>query len=111
MQRNIIVQELLYLQRTATSALAELYSVVCMVGIGETGEIVLRRFRRCFSSTTPVPGGNMRFGPFLGIAILLLILWLGGFLMFHIAGGLIHLLLLFAVISLIIHFVTSAKTA
>jgi hypothetical protein len=40
MQRNIIVQELLYLQRTATSALAELYSVVCMVGIDETGEIV-----------------------------------------------------------------------
>ena len=53
----------------------------------------------------------MRFGPFLGIAILLLILWLGGFLMFHIADGLIHLLLLFAVISLIIHFVTGAKTA
>ena len=44
MQRNIIVQELLYLQRTATSALAELYSVVCMVGIGETGEIVQEDF-------------------------------------------------------------------
>jgi hypothetical protein len=57
------------------------------------------------------PGGKMRFGPFLGIAILLMILWLGGFLMFHIAGGLIHLLLLFALISLIIHFVTGAKTA
>jgi hypothetical protein len=53
----------------------------------------------------------MRFGPFLGIAILLLILWLGGFLMFHIAGGLIHLLLLFAIISLVIHFVSGAKTA
>jgi hypothetical protein len=53
----------------------------------------------------------MRFGPFLGIAILLMILWLGGFLMFHVASGLIHLLLLFAVISLIIHFVTGSKTA
>jgi uncharacterized protein DUF5670 len=53
----------------------------------------------------------MRFGPFLGIAILLLILWLGGFLMFHVASGLIHLLLLFAVISLVIHFVSGAKTA
>ena len=53
----------------------------------------------------------MRFGPFLGIAILLLILWLGGFLMFHVASGLIHLLLLFAVISLIIHFISGAKTA
>ena len=53
----------------------------------------------------------MRFGPFLGIAILLMILWLGGFLMFHVASGLIHLLLLFAVISLIVHFVTATKTA
>jgi len=53
----------------------------------------------------------MRFGPFLGIAILLVILWLGGFLMFHVASGLIHLLLLFAVISLIIHFVSGSKTA
>jgi hypothetical protein len=51
----------------------------------------------------------MRFGPFLGIAILLFILWLGGFLMFHIAGGLIHLLLLFAVISLVIHLFTGSK--
>jgi hypothetical protein len=53
----------------------------------------------------------MRFGPFLGIAILLLILWLGGFLMFHLAGGLIHLLLLFAIISLVIHFVTGSRAA
>jgi hypothetical protein len=53
----------------------------------------------------------MRFGPFLGIAILLMILWLGGFLMFHVASGLIHLLLLFAIISLVIHFVTGPKTA
>jgi hypothetical protein len=40
-----------------------------------------------------------------------MILWLGGFLMFHVASGLIHLLLLFAVISLIIHFVSGPKTA
>ena len=53
----------------------------------------------------------MRFGPFLGIAILLMILWLGGVLMFHVASGLIHLLLLFAVISLIVHFVSAPKTA
>jgi Family of unknown function (DUF5670) len=53
----------------------------------------------------------MRFGPFLGIALLLFVLWIGGFLMFHAAGILIHLLLLFAVISLIVHFVTGPKTA
>jgi Family of unknown function (DUF5670) len=41
----------------------------------------------------------------------LLIAWIGGFTVFHVAGGLIHLLLLFAVISLIMHFVMGARTA
>jgi hypothetical protein len=53
----------------------------------------------------------MRFGPFLLIAFLLLILWAGGFLMFHVAGGLIHLLLLLAVISLVVHLFTGTRTA
>jgi hypothetical protein len=53
----------------------------------------------------------MRFGPFLGLALLLLVLWAGGFLFFHVASGLIHLLLLFALISVIVHFFTgSART-
>ncbi len=52
----------------------------------------------------------MRFGPFLGLAILLLIAWAAGFLMFHVAGGLIHLLLLLAVISLVVHFFTGTRT-
>ena len=37
--------------------------------------------------------------------VILLIAWLGGFTVFHVASGLIHLLLVFAVISLIMHFV------
>jgi hypothetical protein len=53
----------------------------------------------------------MRFGPFLVIAFLLLILWAGGFLMFHVASGLIHLLLLFAVISFVAHLLMGARTA
>jgi hypothetical protein len=53
----------------------------------------------------------MRFGPFLAIAILLFILWIGGFLVFHVASGLIHILLLIAVISLIVHLFTGARTA
>ena len=53
----------------------------------------------------------MRFGPFMVIAFLLLIMWVGGFLFFHIAGGLIHLLLLFAVISFVVHLFTGARTA
>jgi hypothetical protein len=53
----------------------------------------------------------MRFGPFLVIALLLLIVWAAGFLMFHVASGLIHLLLLFAVISFVAHLVMGTRTA
>jgi len=42
--------------------------------------------------------------------VVLLIAWIGGFTMFHVAGGLIHLLLVFAVISLILHFVLGRRT-
>ena len=37
--------------------------------------------------------------------VVLLVAWLLGITVFHVAGGLIHLLLIFAVISLIVHFV------
>jgi hypothetical protein len=43
--------------------------------------------------------------------VVLLISWIGGFTVFHVAGGLIHLLLVFAVISLILHFVMGRRTA
>ncbi|MGA8761483.1 MAG: lmo0937 family membrane protein [Candidatus Sulfotelmatobacter sp.] len=52
----------------------------------------------------------MRFGPFLGIALLLLILWAGGFLMFHVASALIHLLLLLAVVSFVAHLLMGSRT-
>lgn len=42
--------------------------------------------------------------------IILLIAWLGGFTVFHVASGLIHLLLVFAVISLILHFIVGRRT-
>lgn len=42
---------------------------------------------------------------FLVLFIVLLVAWLLGFFAFHVAGGLIHLLLVVAVISLIVHFV------
>jgi len=41
--------------------------------------------------------------------VILLIAWLGGFTVFHVAGSLIHLLLIFAVISLILHFVAGSR--
>jgi len=43
--------------------------------------------------------------------IVLVIAWIGGFTMFHVAGGLIHLLLVFAVISIILHFVMGRRAA
>ena len=48
---------------------------------------------------------------FLILAIVLVVMWLGGFFMFHTAGFLIHLLLLFAIISLVMHFVTGRRAA
>jgi hypothetical protein len=53
----------------------------------------------------------MRFGPFMVIAFLLLLMWVGGFVFFHVAGGLIHLLLLLAVVSFVVHLFTGARTA
>ena len=52
----------------------------------------------------------MRFGPFLAIAVLLFLLWIGGFVVFHVAGSLIHLLLLIAIVSLVVHFFTGSRT-
>lgn len=43
------------------------------------------------------------------IAVILLILWVLGFSVFHVAGGLIHLLLVIAVIVVIYRLVTGRK--
>jgi hypothetical protein len=45
----------------------------------------------------------MRGFVWLAIAVLLLFAWVGSFIMYHVAGFLIHLLLLFAAVSLLIH--------
>ena len=47
---------------------------------------------------------------FAAIAAILVVMWLLGFFAFHIAGGLIHILLLIAVISIIVHFVTGRRS-
>jgi hypothetical protein len=39
----------------------------------------------------------------LALAVLLLFAWIGSFVVYHVAGFLIHLLLVLAVISLVIH--------
>jgi Family of unknown function (DUF5670) len=43
----------------------------------------------------------------IGLFFILLVMWVMGFFAFHVAGALIHLLLLFAVISLVMHLFTT----
>ena len=43
------------------------------------------------------------------LAIILLILWALGFLAFHVAGGLIHLLLVIAVIVIVYRLITGRR--
>lgn len=43
------------------------------------------------------------------IGIILVVLWLLGFFAFHVGGGLIHLLLVIALIVIIVHFVTGRR--
>jgi len=43
--------------------------------------------------------------------VVLLIAWILGFGVFHVAGGMIHLLIIAAVIALILHFVRGASAA
>lgn len=45
------------------------------------------------------------------LALILLILWAGGFLVFHVAGGLIHLLLVVAVIVVIFNLINGRRAA
>ena len=42
---------------------------------------------------------------FMILFFVLLVMWVLGFAAFHVAGGMIHLLLIIAVISLVMHFV------
>jgi hypothetical protein len=44
------------------------------------------------------------------IALVLVLAWAGGFFAFHVAGFLIHILLIFAVISIIMHFVAGRSS-
>lgn len=45
------------------------------------------------------------------IGVILLVLWLMGFLAFHVTTGLIHLLLILAIISIIVHFLRGRTVA
>jgi Family of unknown function (DUF5670) len=56
--------------------------------------------------------GAKKEGPmFLILAVVLVLLWIGGFTVLHVSSFLIHLLLIFAVISVIMHFVGGRRSA
>jgi hypothetical protein len=48
---------------------------------------------------------------FLGLGIILLLLWLGGFFVFHVTAFFIHILLVLAVVSVVFHFMRGAASA
>jgi hypothetical protein len=48
---------------------------------------------------------------FLAIGLLLLLLWLGGFFVFHVTAFFIHILLMLAVVAIIFHFMRGAASA
>jgi hypothetical protein len=48
---------------------------------------------------------------FLILAIVLVLLWAGGFMLFHVSSLLIHILLIFAVISLVMHLISGRRAA
>lgn len=45
------------------------------------------------------------------LGVVLLVLWLLGFLAFHVTSGLIHLLLVLALIAIVVHFVRGRTVA
>jgi hypothetical protein len=46
---------------------------------------------------------------FLTLAVVLAVVWALGWFAFHVAGGLIHLLLIVGLISLVVHFVRGRR--
>jgi hypothetical protein len=46
---------------------------------------------------------------FLLLAIILAIAWIGGFTVMHVSSAAIHILLLFAVVSIVLHFVRGRR--
>lgn len=56
------------------------------------------------TSKGPKRGATMFYSLFLILFIVFFAAWILAWLAFHVAGGLIHLLLVVAIISLIVHF-------
>ena len=53
--------------------------------------------------------GSGRYLMLMTLGIILLILWALGFLAFHVGGGLIHILIVLALISIVMHLVRGRR--
>jgi hypothetical protein len=60
-------------------------------------------------SVSAVGENEMRFGPFLVLAILLVFVWFAAFLLFHLAALLLDMILLLALASLITPFLLGLR--
>ncbi len=63
-----------------------------------------------FDTVRTILGGKKEGVMFLILAVVLILLWVGGFTVMHVSSLLIHLLLVFAVISIIMHFIGGRRT-
>lgn len=62
------------------------------------------------SQAVPAPNAQKeRCTMLLALFVIFLVLWLLGFVAFHVASGLIHILLIVAIIALILHFVRRSR--
>ena len=74
-------------------------------------DVGVTRALRKGAAQSPVGRRTEEISMFLMLFAILLVMWLLGFFAFHVAGGLIHLLLIIAVISLLVHFFRGRSAA
>jgi hypothetical protein len=100
-------------RRNDTSATADLASIYPPERVASATRFVsfprVDGFRLYRRETYSITEEEIQMSIWTILFVVLLIAWLGGFTVFHVAGGLIHLLLIFAVISLILHFVLGPR--
>ncbi len=51
----------------------------------------------------------MKFSGYMGLFVLLMVVWVAAFVVFHVTNFLIHLLLFFALVALGLHFLWGGK--
>ena len=80
------------------------FASIAAEGVAESKQITVTRDGR-------KPKRRKEISMFMTLFVVLLVLWLLGVFAFHVAGGLIHLLLIIAVISLVMHFLRGRSAA